>query len=64
MRPTEPGLYTVNGAPCLVALDKGTLKACWVDSHGELRVARVWDKELNGAVWAKHPAVRGEGASR
>ena len=57
MRPTEPGVYTLNGAPCLVALDKGTLKACWIDAHGELQVARVWDKSLNAAVWGK-PAAR------
>jgi hypothetical protein len=53
MKPTEPGLYTMNGHPCLVALDKGTLKACWIDANGEFQKARVWDKELNGAAWSK-----------
>jgi hypothetical protein len=50
-KPTAPGLYTMNGMPCLVALDKGTLKACWIDAQGEFQKARVWDKELNSALW-------------
>lgn len=52
MKPTAPGLYTMNGRPCLVALDKGTLKACWIDAQGEFQRARVWDKELKDARWS------------
>jgi hypothetical protein len=51
-KPTKPGSYLMNGRPCLVALDKGTLKACWIDEHGEFQKARVWDKELKDARWS------------
>ncbi len=50
-KPTKPGLYIKDGCPCLVALDRGTLKACWIDAHGEFQKARVWDKELKDARW-------------
>jgi hypothetical protein len=51
MKPTKPGVYILNGRPCLVGMDKGTLKVCWLDASGEFQKARVWDKELKDARW-------------
>jgi len=53
VKPNKPGLYIMNGQPCLVAMVKGTLLAAWISKDGELQRARVWSAELKNATWSE-----------
>jgi hypothetical protein len=52
VKPTAPGLYSMNGRPCLVGMHKGVLIAGWVDETGTWQRAKVWSTELKDAKWA------------